>query len=203
MSSVNRWRVSPTRASVMIGTMIGVFDRVGRQAAAQPSARVVVSRRTMRIPRFRLTPTYHLTAIATLAALTVGAPVAALQAQTPRTPVHAIRIVGTPTLHVDTANASHGYKSAWVLFRTSPHLHEPRQVVVRVHGMSGRSFGNAGARNCVRSTIIRAANVLRPGAKYRVQFHVRAGAHGKTTRIALTRTLVARGASRLPRCSSG
>lgn len=157
----------------------------------------------MRIPRFRLTFMHRIAAIATLAGLTVGAPVAALQAQTSRTPVHAITIVGTPTLHVDTANASHGYKSAWVLFRTSPHLHEPRQVVVRVHGMSGRSYGNAGARNCVRSTIIHAANVLKPGAKYRVRFHVRPGAHGKTTRVALTRTLVARRASRLPRCSSG
>jgi hypothetical protein len=147
---------------------------------------------------------YHtIAALATLAGLTVGAPVAALQAQTPRTPVQSIRIVGTPTLHVDTANASHGYKSAWILFRTSPHLHGPRQVVVRVHGMSGRSYGNAGARNCVRSTIIHAANVLKPGRKYRVQFYARAGAHGQATRLALTRTLVVRGASRLPRCSPG
>jgi hypothetical protein len=142
-------------------------------------------------------------AIVALAALTVGAPVAALHAKTPKTPVEDIRFVGTVTLHVDTARASHGYHSAWVLFRTSPHLHEPRQVVVRIGEFSGRSYGNVAGtgRNCIRSTLIHAAEKLKPGVKYRVRFYVRPGAHGKASRLALTRTLVAHGTSRLPRCS--
>jgi len=97
-------------------------------------------------------------AIAVLAALTIGAPIAALEARTPgATPIDEIRIAGAPALHVERPGTGAGYDSAWIVFRTRPHLHVSRQVVVRVRGMSGRSYGAAGHPNCIRSTVIGAA----------------------------------------------
>jgi hypothetical protein len=72
-----------------------------------------------------------------------------------------------------------------------PHLHVARQVVVEVRGLRGRSFGAAGAPDCVRSTVIHAASVLRPGAKYRVRFYARESRAGKASTLLATHTVAA------------
>jgi len=63
------------------------------------------------------------------------------------------------------------------VFRTRRHLHVARQVVARVRDSSGRSFAAAGARNCVRATVIsEAAGIpgFKAGRRYRVQLFARA-----------------------------
>ena len=150
----------------------------------------------------------RLAATAVLATLTLGAPVAALQAAGGTVPVEDIEIAGTPKLFVERPGRGAGYDAAWVVFQTRPHLHVARQVVVEVRGLRGRSFGAAGVPNCVRSTVIHAANVLRPGAKYRVRFYARKGRAGKAATLLATRTLVAhrfessRARPTVPRCGS-
>jgi hypothetical protein len=107
-------------------------------------------------------------------------------------PIAQIRIVGTPTLYVQAPSGTGtGYNSAWVTFRTSPHLHVALQLVTEVRGLLGRSFGVAGPRNCVRSTIINAVGVVKPGSRYRVQILARAGQFGKATTVVGSYTLAA------------
>jgi hypothetical protein len=143
-----------------------------------------------------------------LAVLTIGAPVTALRAAGGAVPVEDIQIAGAPKLFVERPGTGAGYNAAWVVFETDPHLHVARQVVVEVRGLRGRSFGAAGAPNCVRSTVIHAASVLRPGAKYRVRFYARKGRGGKADTLLATRTVVAhrfdssREHPTVPRCGS-
>jgi hypothetical protein len=134
-------------------------------------------------------------------------PAAAPLASSGNVAVDDIKIVGTPVLYVQRPVSSHTYNAAWVIFRTSPHLHEARQVVVELKGRSGRSFGNAGARNCVRSTIIQVARLVKPGATYRVRFYGRARVGGDRTLLRTYALAAHRFASSprnpsSPRCSS-
>jgi len=141
---------------------------------------------------------------AVLAALAVGVSVAASQASTGTVEVKDIKIVGTPVLYVQRPVSRSTYNAAWVVFKTRPHLHEPRQVVTELKGRRGRSFGRAGGPNCIRSTVIQVAQVVRPGAKYRVRFYGRRSVGGDMTLLA-THTLAAHKWSSTrttPRCSS-
>ena len=131
-------------------------------------------------------------AIVVLAALTIGAPVKALHAKGPTpTPLHQIAISGTPRLLVEKPGGA-GYDSAWVIFRTSTRMQVTRQVVTRVRDLTGRSYGDGGQPNCIRSTVIGGAKVVRPGVRYRVEFFVRKGRAGPATRLLATHRLIAR-----------
>ena len=132
-----------------------------------------------------------LAATAVLGALMLGAPVTALQAAGGTVPVGDIQIVGTPKLFVERPGAGAGYHAAWVVFQTRPRLHVVRQVVVEIHGARGRSYTASGAVNCVRSTILNAAGLVKPGTRYRVRFYGRKGRTGRADTLIATRTLVA------------
>jgi hypothetical protein len=144
--------------------------------------------------------------MAVLGGLMVGAPITALHAANRNVAVEDIQIVGTPKLFVERPGTGSGYDSAWVIFRTRPHLQVVRQVVTDLRGLRGRSYTADGALNCVRSTVIHAAPVVKPGARYRVRFYARKGRSGKAGTLVATRTLLARrfDASRngVPRCGS-
>ncbi|MEA2190212.1 MAG: hypothetical protein QOI73_333 [Solirubrobacteraceae bacterium] len=134
----------------------------------------------------------RLAVLAALAALAVVLPAAALHAASGTVDVEDIRIVGTPTLHVERFGSGAGYNSAWVVFRTSERLHVVRQIVAEVHGLRGRSYTASGARTCVRSTVISAAKVIKPGNSYRVRFYGRPGSTGAAKTLLKTATLTAR-----------
>jgi hypothetical protein len=150
----------------------------------------------------------RIAAIAILAVLTIGAPVTALRAAGGTVPVEDIQIAGAAKLFVERPGTGAGYNAVWIVFQTRPHLHVARQVVVEIRGLRGRSYGAAGAPDCVRSTVIHAASVVRPGAKYRVGFYARKGRTGKADTLLATRTVVARRFDsprehpRVPRCGS-
>ena len=140
---------------------------------------------------------------AVLAALAVGVSVAASQASTRAVEVKDITIVGTPVLYVQRPVSRSTYNAAWVVFKTKPHLHEPRQLVTELKGHRGRSFGRAGGPDCIRSTVIQLAQLVRPGAKYRVRFYGRRSVGGDMTLLA-THTLAAHRWSStrpVPRCA--
>jgi hypothetical protein len=166
----------------------------------------------MHSPRFA-SPRRHVArlrgpaAIAVLVTLTIGAPVAALQADPGRVNVKDITIVGTPTLYVERPAEGAGPNvGTWVVFRARPHLRVVRQVVVEVRGLLGHSHTGRGARDCIRSTILRAGGVLKPGSRYRVRFYGRPGRAGKAETLLATHTLtahtfpVAPGHTSVPRC---
>jgi hypothetical protein len=132
-----------------------------------------------------------LAATAVLAALMLGAPMTALHAAGGTIPVGDIKIVGTPKLFVERPGTGAGYHAAWVVFQTRPRLHVVRQVVVEVRGLRGRSYTASGGANCVRSTILNAASLVKPGARYRVRFYGRKGRTGNADTLIATRTLVA------------
>jgi len=156
-----------------------------------------------RFPRGRQTA---LAGIAVLTAVVLAAPGSAPLAASGAVPVEDIAIVGTPKLYVEPPGRGAGYNAAWVVFRTRPHLHIARQVVVEVRGLRGRSYGGSGAPNCVRSTVIQANTVVKHANTYRVRFFARPGSHGEATTLLRTVTLPAhRFASRpgipsVPRC---
>jgi hypothetical protein len=145
-------------------------------------------------------------AIAVLAMLAIGAPVAALQADSGLVNVEDITIVGTPTLYVQRPAEPGPNVGAWVVFRTRPHLRVVRQVVVEVRGVLGASHTGRGAPDCIRSNVLRAGQLLKPGSRYRVRFHGRHGRAGKTETLLTTRTLtahtfhIAPGHTAVPRC---
>ncbi len=145
-------------------------------------------------------------AIVLLSALALGVPVGAPHAATGAVAVDDIEIVGTPKLYVEAPGTGAGYNAAWVVFRTRPHLHISRQVVVEIRGLKGRSYGGSGAPNCVRSTVIQANRLVKRGHRYRVRFYVRPGSHGTATTLRKTITLTARhfatsrGRVSVPRC---
>jgi hypothetical protein len=113
-------------------------------------------------------------------------------AATGTVPIKQIRIVGTPTLYVQAPpGTGTGYNSAWVTFKTSPHLHVALQLVTEVRGLLGRSFGVAGPQNCIRSTIINAVGIVKPGSRYKVQILARAGQYGKATTVLGSYTIAA------------
>jgi hypothetical protein len=133
-----------------------------------------------------------LAAMAVLGALMLGAPMTALSAAGGSVPIEDIEITGTLKLFVERPGTGAGYDAAWVVFQTRPHLRVVRQVVPEVRGLRGRSYTADGAPNCVRSTVIHAAGVVKPGARYRVRFYGRMGRAGKADTLLTTRTLMAR-----------
>ena len=146
-----------------------------------------------------------------LAALAVLAVVLAAPASSPlaaggAVPVEQIAILGTPKLYVEPPGRGAGYNAAWIVFRTRPHLHIARQVVVEVRGLRARSFGRAGAPNCLRSTVIQANKVVKHANTYRVRFYARPGSHGtastllRTVRLPAHRFASAPGRPSVPRC---
>ena len=145
-------------------------------------------------------------AVMLLAALGLGGFVGAPQAAGGAVAVEDIEIVGAPKLYVQPRGGGAGYNSAWIVFRTRPHLHISRQVVVEIRGLKGRSYGGSGAPNCVRSTVIQANRLVKRGHRYRVRFYARPGSHGTATALRKTITLTARhfpsppGSASVPRC---
>jgi hypothetical protein len=133
-----------------------------------------------------------LAATSLLAAVMIGAPIAALHAASGNVAVKDIQIAGDPKLFFERPGADPGGDIAWVVFQTRPRLRVVRQVVVEARGRRGRSH-TAGRPNCVRSAILQGAVGLRHGAKYRVRFYGRPGRFGKADTVLATRTLVARG----------
>jgi hypothetical protein len=150
----------------------------------------------------------RLAAIAVLGVLAVGAPTAALHAAGGTVPIEDIEIVGTPKLFVERPGTGAGYNAAWVVFQTRPHLHVARQVVVELRGLRGNTYSSRGAPNCIRATVIHAASVVKPGARYRVRFYGREHRAGKADTLVATHTLVAhrfdtpRSHPSSPRCGS-
>jgi hypothetical protein len=126
---------------------------------------------------------------AALAAVTLGAAASAQAAQAPD-----FHLVGTPVLYA-IKHPRAGGPSAYVVFAGDRHLHEPRSVVVRAAGRSGRTYITSD--RCYRSAFVRETAqggplpVVRAGNRYTVTFLVRPGATGPKTTIA-TRRLVAR-----------
>jgi len=146
-----------------------------------------------------------LTATATAVAALAACGATAQAAQAP-----AFHLVGTPQLYtIDQPRA--GGPSAYVVFAGDRHLHEPRSIVARVAGRSGRTYSVSD--RCYRSAIVHETGqggplpVVKAGQRYTVTFSVRAGATGAKTTIA-TRRLVARtwtpsstpGSLKTPRC---
>jgi len=120
---------------------------------------------------------------------TVGlAPTSAL-AQTP--PTFALR--GTPVLYVATPQSGKpDTPVAWVTFRTQEPT-DSRKTVVRVHGMSGRTFGGR-STPCLRSTVVTddGRSPLHAGNRYVVSFYARAGiGQSRPRTLVATRTLSA------------
>jgi hypothetical protein len=141
-------------------------------------------------------------AVAVIAATASCASLGTSLAATPgAVPLAGIRIVGTPTLYVQAPPGS-GYKSAWVTFRTTPHLHVALQLVTEVRGLLGRSFGVPGPANCIRSTIINAVGIVKPGSRYKVRIYGRAGQYGKATILLGTFTLAAHAFASTPRSTT-
>ena len=77
-----------------------------------------------------------------------------------------------------------GYNAAWIVFRTRPHLHIARQVVVEIRGLKGCSYGGSGAPNCVRATDIQASQLVTRGHRYRVRFYARRARTARPRRCA-------------------
>jgi FtsP/CotA-like multicopper oxidase with cupredoxin domain len=133
-----------------------------------------------------------LAAMAVLGALMLGTPMTALHAAGGTVPVQDIQIVGTPKLFIERPGTGAGYHAAWVVFQTRPHLHVVRQVVVEVRGARGRSYTASGAPNCVRSTILNATSLVKPGGRYRVRFYAGKSRTAHADTLITTRSLVAR-----------
>jgi hypothetical protein len=107
-------------------------------------------------------------------------------------------LVGNPRLYVVTPVPAGGGPVVYVVFRSSVHLHEPRQVLAQVKGVSGRTFASrrTGVPNCYRSVSLYSASPrspkLTPGRKYRVSFLLRRSAYTRRTTPATSVTVVAR-----------
>jgi hypothetical protein len=132
-----------------------------------------------------------LVAMAVLGALMLGAPMTPLHAAGGTVPVQDIQIVGTPKLYVEPPGTGAGYHAAWVVFQTRPRLHVVRQIVVEVRSLRGRSYTASGAPNCVRSTILNAASLVKPARRYRVRFYARKGRTGNADTLIAAHNLVA------------
>src|SRR3954453_15699943 len=94
-----------------------------------------------------------------------------------------------------------GRPPLYVAFRSKTHLHEPRLVVVSVHGEHGRTYASrsAGVPNCYRSTSFyttskddQVPRKVTPGHTYHVTFLVRDNTHTSEETEATSVRLVAR-----------
>jgi hypothetical protein len=98
------------------------------------------------------------------------------------------QIVGTPVLVTITGNVETDRPTAYVFFKLSKHLHEPRLVVAQVKGDSGRTYAvrSTSVRHCYKSALLLQGTPhkrLRPGLTYRVSFVSRRTAHQSTSEI--------------------
>jgi hypothetical protein len=96
------------------------------------------------------------------------------------------RIVGTPVLVTVSGTVGFDRPTAYVFFRLSKHLHEPRLIVTQVKGQSGRTYAVRAttAKNCYKSALLLqggSGGRLRAGSSYRVSFVSRGSAHERTT----------------------
>jgi hypothetical protein len=126
--------------------------------------------------------------------LAVGCATLGLSQAIAASPPPAVSLAATPKLYVATGSrAVPNTPVAWTVFQTVQHVN-PRLIVVRVHGRSGRSYRITG-RNCVRSTIVAhdGRTDLHPGHRYTVDFYTRSGigTHAERKLVA-TRKVVAR-----------
>jgi hypothetical protein len=94
---------------------------------------------------------------------------------------------GTPKLYVVNGPVGAGRPTVYVMFRSSQHLHEPRLVVAKIHGIGGRTYAarHDPLANCYRSASFFAKSTgtnprLKAGAAYTVEFVVRATSHAPT-----------------------
>ncbi len=103
-------------------------------------------------------------------------------------------LLGTPRLYLLPAGNQQGGPKIYVVFRSTVHLHEPRQVLASVKGHQGRTYASRRTHvaNCYISTAIVRPAPIRPGIRYRVQFFVRPSAYSKTKTLVTSRKLVAR-----------
>jgi hypothetical protein len=100
----------------------------------------------------------------------------------------AARLVGTPVLIAITGHVDSDRPTAYVFFRLSKHLHEPRLVVAQVKGASGRTYAVRGTRvrNCYKSALLLQGTPhkrLRAGVPYHVSFVSRRTPHQRTSGI--------------------
>ena len=111
------------------------------------------------------------------------------------------RIVGTPVLVTVTGKVGVDRPTAYVFFRLSKHLHEPRLIVAQVKGDSGRTYAVRAttAKSCYKSALLlqgASSGRLRAGSSYRVTFVSRGSAHESTTGKAPFATFTVRAQSR-------
>jgi hypothetical protein len=113
-------------------------------------------------------------------------------------------LLGTPRLYVTSESNLSGGPKVYVVFRSTVHLHEPRQVLAAVKGHNGRTYASRRTHvaNCYLSTAIVRPAPIRAGISYRVQFSVRSSAYAKRTTPVASRRLVAHhwAAIRPPSC---
>jgi hypothetical protein len=108
----------------------------------------------------------------------------------------AFHLAGTPLLYAVQGHVRLGQPSAYVVFAGDRHLHEPRQVVVRVAGRSGRTYANQRV-NCYRSIFVHETpngtpqRFLTAGRRYSVTFATRSTARSSRLRTLTTRMLTA------------
>ena len=102
-------------------------------------------------------------------------------------------LAGTPRLYLLPAGNQLGGPKVYVVFRSTVHLHEPRQVLASVKGHRGRTYASRRTHvaNCYISTAIVRPAPIRPGIRYRVQFFVRPSAYSKDRTLVTSRTVVA------------
>lgn len=108
--------------------------------------------------------------------------------------VPGFHLAGTPRLYLLPAGNQLGGPKVYVVFRSTVHLHEPRQVLASVKGHQGRTYASRRTHvaNCYISTAIVRPAPIRAGGRYRVDFLVRPSAYSKDKRLVTSRTLVAR-----------
>jgi hypothetical protein len=106
-------------------------------------------------------------------------------------------IVGTPVLTVAIrGKATRDGPAAWITFRTSRRVSNPRLIVARVADKSGRTYRASPGSTCLRSTLVTDSGriQLKPGRRYVVRFYTRAGIGRKRPKTLIaTRSLVAHG----------
>jgi hypothetical protein len=106
-------------------------------------------------------------------------------------------IAGTPVLTVAIrSKATRDGPAAWITFRTSRRLSNPRLIVGRVAGKSGRTYRATPGSTCLRSTIVTDSGRINmtPGRHYTVRFYARAGIGRKRPKtLVATRSLIAHG----------
>jgi hypothetical protein len=121
-----------------------------------------------------------------LGALSSSSVASGTTALTPTAQAPPARIVGKPVLVTLSRSAGVDRPTAYVFFRLSKHLHEPRLIVAQIKGQSGRTYAVRAttAKNCYKSALLLQGGPVEPldgGVIYRVSFVSRGSAHESTT----------------------